>query len=129
MQLIEEFPLRRITSRTSHAKAMKIARRLSNRGGDRGAQDYLDILIDLIVEYEKRAGWSIDTSRVTAADLVRHSIAERGMSISELARVIGVSQSNLSEMLNGRRDWSKAAIRALSSHLNIKVERFLRNAI
>ena len=34
-------------------------------------------------------------------------------------------QSNLSEMLAGKRDWSKTAIRGLSRHLNIRAERFL----
>lgn len=126
MELIKEFPLRRIKSRTSHAKAMKMARRLSNEAANGGARDYLDVLIDLIVEYEKRAGWSIDTSKVTAADLVRHSIDERGLSVSELARAVGVPQSNLSEMLSGKRGWSKTVIRALSAHLNIKAERFLQ---
>jgi hypothetical protein len=37
---------------------------------------------------------------------------------------VGVPQSNLSEMLAGKRDWSKAAIRGLSSHLNIRIDRF-----
>ena len=36
------------------------------------------------------------------------------MSVSALARAIGVPQSNLSEMLAGKRDWSKTAIRGLS---------------
>ena len=45
--------------------------------------------------------------------------------VSSLARAIGVAQSNLSEMLNGKRGWSKTAIRGLSAYLNIRAERFL----
>ncbi len=67
----------------------------------------------------------IDTSHVTAADLVRHKIEERGMSVSALAKQVGIAQSNLSEMLSGTRGWSKSAIRALSKYLNIRAERFL----
>ena len=63
----------------------------------------------------------MDTSGVSAAELVRHRIEQRGMSVSAaLARAIGVPQSNLSEMLAGKRDWSKTAIRGLSRHLNIR---------
>jgi antitoxin component HigA of HigAB toxin-antitoxin module len=51
---------------------------------------------------------------------------ERGISTSAMAREIGIPQPNLSEMLNGRRDWSKAAIRGLSKGLKIRAERFLR---
>ena len=92
---------------------------------NRGTAEYLDVLVDLIADYEKRAGHVIDTSKVTAADLVRHRIEERGMSISALARLVGVPQSNLSEMLSGKRGWSKNAIRGLSSQLNIRADRFL----
>jgi antitoxin component HigA of HigAB toxin-antitoxin module len=70
-------------------------------------------------------GYTVDTSDVTAADVVRHLAEERGMSISQLAAAAGIAQSNLSEMLNGKRDWSKSAIRALSKMLHIPVERFL----
>jgi antitoxin component HigA of HigAB toxin-antitoxin module len=36
-----------------------------------------------------------------------------------------VPQSNLSEMLSGKRNWSKTAIRGLASQLNIRADRFL----
>ena len=116
--LVRAFPLRRITSASDHAKALVIFRQLGDKA-DRGTRDYVDVLVDLIADYEKRAGFAFDTSDVTAADLVRHKIAERGMSVSALAKQVGMAQSNLSEMLNGTRGWSKTAIRALSKLLNI----------
>lgn len=88
-------------------------------------RDYLDVLVDLITDLERREGQAINTSDVSAAEVVRHRIDQRGMSISSLARLIGVPQSNLSEMLNGKRDWSKSVIRGLCMHLNIRAERFL----
>jgi len=125
MELIREFPLRRIRSAIDHARATRLVVRLSAETSDRGVAEYLDVLIDLIADCERRAGQAIDASKVSAADLVRHRIDERGMSISALARLIGVPQSNLSEMLSGRRDWSKTAIRGLSAHLHIAAGRFL----
>jgi antitoxin component HigA of HigAB toxin-antitoxin module len=125
LKLISELPLRRINTVADHGKAKKLVLRLSTQDVDRGTAEYLDVLVDLIADYEKRAGHIIDTSKVTAADLVRHRIEERGMSVSSLARAVGVPQSNLSEMLSGKRDWSKNAIRSLSSHLNIRADRFL----
>lgn len=122
--LVRAFPLRRITSASDHAKALAIFRQLGDRT-DRGTRDYVDVLVHLVVDYEKRAGFTIDTSGVTAADLVRHKIEERGMSVTALAKQAGIAQSNLSEMLNGTRGWSKAAIRSLSKLLNIRAERFL----
>jgi antitoxin component HigA of HigAB toxin-antitoxin module len=121
--LVRAFPLRRIKTATEHEKANQIVRRLGNKT-DRGTREYVEVLVDLIVDYEKRK-YPIDTSDVTAADLVRHKIEERGMSVSALAKETGIAQSNLSEMLNGTRGWSKSAIRSLSKLLNIRAERFL----
>ena len=123
-ELVRAFPLRQITSASEHEKANKIVRRHGHKT-DRGTVDYLHVLVGLIVDYEKRAGYTIDTSDITAADLVRHKIDERGMSVSALAKQVGIAQSNLSEMLNGTRGWSKSAIRSLSKFLNIRAERFL----
>jgi antitoxin component HigA of HigAB toxin-antitoxin module len=125
MDLISEFPLRRLKSAAEHAKASRIVLRLSTAGSDRGAADYLDVLVDLIADYERRAQHALDMSELSAADLVRHRLEERQLSVSALARLIGVPQSNLSEMLSGRRSWSKSAIRGLAQHLNVRAERFL----
>src|SRR5271154_5516125 len=96
MELINELPLRRIKTAAAHAKAAKIVLRLSSQKLDRGATEYLDVLIDLIADFEKRAEQRIDSGAVSAADLVRHRIEARGMSVNALARMIGVPQSNLS---------------------------------
>lgn len=125
LNLINEFPLRRIRTVANHRKAKKIMLRLSSQGSDRGTAEYLDVLADLIADYEMRAEQLIDTSKVTAAELVRHRIQERGLSVNSVARLVGIPQSNLSEMLSGKRDWSKNAIRGLSAHLNIRADRFL----
>src|SRR5580658_6872200 len=113
LQLIAEFPLRRIKTTAEHEKAAAILVRLSSHKPDRGISDYVDVLADLVVDFERRAGYGADFSTPSAADLVKHRIEERGMSVSALARAIGVPQSNLSEMLRGKRGWSKTAIRGL----------------
>jgi antitoxin component HigA of HigAB toxin-antitoxin module len=125
MELINEFPLRRIRTAAEHAKAKRIVLRLSGRKLARGEADYLDVLIDLIADYEKQTGQLFDAGDLTTAELVLHRLEQRGMSVNALAREIGMPQSNLSEMISGRRDWSKAAIRELSKRLNIRAERFL----
>jgi len=126
MQLIGEFPLRRIKTGVDHAKAKQMVLRLSTRKGDRGTREYLDVLVDLIAAYEQQTQQTVDTSDLSAAELVRHRMEQRGMSISALANEIGIAQSNLSEMLSGKRDWSKTAIRGLAKKFNIRMDRLLR---
>lgn len=124
-ELIRAFPLRRLKSPSEHVKAKRIYLNLSNANPDQGTREYLDVLADLIIDYEKRTKQTVETSGVTAAELLRHRMQERNLTISALAKEIGIAQPNLSEMLSGRRDWSKAAIRALSKKFDIRAERFL----
>jgi antitoxin component HigA of HigAB toxin-antitoxin module len=123
--LVRAFPLRRLRTASDHTRAKETYLELSRGKPDRGTRQYLEVLVDLIAEYERRSGQTIDTSSVSASELIRHRLEVRGMSVSQLSRETGIPQPNLSEMLNGSRDWSKSAIRALSKLLNIRAERFL----
>jgi antitoxin component HigA of HigAB toxin-antitoxin module len=124
--LVREFPLRRLASAAEHARAKEIYLRVSSSHPDAGSRDYLNVLADLVAEYEKRMDRTVDTSGLSAADLIRHRLRERKMSVNALAKEIGMPQSNLSDMLNGRREWSKAAIRSLTKMFRLSAERFLQ---
>src|SRR5271170_7352456 len=76
MDLIAEFPLRHFKTAAEHAIAKKLVMRLSKRKADRGTAEYLDVLIDLIADFEKRSDLAIDSSELSAADLVRHRIEQ-----------------------------------------------------
>jgi antitoxin component HigA of HigAB toxin-antitoxin module len=125
-ELVKEFPLRKIASADENRRALAMVSRFAGRERiDQGTEDYLAVLTDLISEYERRAGFAVDTSNVSAAEVVRHLMGENGMTISGLARRIGVGQSNLSEMLSGKREWSKTAIRGLSEQFSLNPMLFL----
>jgi antitoxin component HigA of HigAB toxin-antitoxin module len=111
--LIREFPLRRLKSKAEHDVAIDHLTRVSlkyKQTHDAAITDYIEILARLIDDYERGAGLKIDASHVTPADVIRHLIEANGMTVSQLARQTGVGQSNLAEMLSGRRDFSKTAI-------------------
>jgi HTH-type transcriptional regulator / antitoxin HigA len=125
MELVRRFPLRPIRDREVHQEAKRVLRSL---GGEResGAGDYKTVLVSLIADYERHAGQRLDTSKMTAADIVRHLLAEREMSVNALAKALEISQSALSDMLNGKRDWSKAAIVRLADFFGLQRGVFLR---
>ncbi len=125
MELIRQFPLRRLRTTAEHTAATRLILRLSDHTGDKRISDYLDVLVDLVADYERTSAQLVHGVKLSAADLVRHRLQERGISVNALARLIGAPQSNLSEMLNGRRGWSKSVIRSLCEHPNIRAERFL----
>jgi antitoxin component HigA of HigAB toxin-antitoxin module len=126
LALINELPLRKIRSAIEHQQALAIFSRYAGRPKlDEGVVDYLGVLADLIADFERRAGYAIDTSDLTAADVVRHLMEENRLTISGLAREIGVGQSNLSEILSGKREWSKKVIKALSERFSLNPMLFL----
>ncbi len=122
LELVRRFPLRRLRSKAEHAQAVAVLTRVSlkHQGTrDRGVLDYMDILAGLIDEYEQAATLKLDTSNRTPADVIRHLMGANALTINRLAKEIGVGQSNLSEMLSGRRDFSKAAISKLCARFGL----------
>ena len=110
-----------------HEEASRVFRSVAREHGV-AARDYIQVLANLIEAYEREAGWQLDTSHVTAADIVRHLLEENSMSVNAFAKELGIAQSALSEMLNGNRAWSKAAIVAITNRFRLKPDLFLREA-
>jgi HTH-type transcriptional regulator/antitoxin HigA len=125
MKLVKQFPLRPIRSGSAHSRAKAMLRSLSGIRGSAVA-DYRMVLMSLIESYERDAGLRVDTSRLSAADVVRHLLKENGLSVNAFASRIGVAQSALSEMLNGKRDWSKSVIVRIADYFRIEPSIFLR---
>jgi antitoxin component HigA of HigAB toxin-antitoxin module len=125
LELVRSFPLRPIRSRTAHQQAEAMLRSRAGRKSP-AIRDCKTVLALLIAEYERSANLRLDTSKVTAAEIVLHLLHERDMSINALSKLLGLSQSSLSEMLNGRRDWSKSAIVGVSHYFGLQPGLFLR---
>jgi len=125
-ELVMQFPLRRIKSPQQHREAMNIFTRLASKDKNAATEVYVETLVTLIAEYERSSNHYFDTSHVTAADLVAHLLEERRMSVNALAKEADVAQSALSEMLNGKRGWSKSAIIKISKYLRINPGIFLK---
>jgi antitoxin component HigA of HigAB toxin-antitoxin module len=128
--LVRRFPLRRIRNDEENEAALKMYQQLAMRPKDEpidsGTDEYLDVLVDLIADYEKRAGYAMDTSHLTAAGVLTNIMQDLDLTVTALAKETGIAQSNLSEMLNGKRDWSKAAIKALCARFKLSADLFLK---
>ena len=123
--IMNVYPLRPIRTTREHQQAKKALRSLA---GDKRAvvAEFKKVLVSIIETYEREAGLQLDTSHVTASDIVRHLLSERHMSVNALAKERGLSQSALSDMLNGKREWSKSAIISLSDYFGLNRGIFLR---
>jgi antitoxin component HigA of HigAB toxin-antitoxin module len=125
LDLILSFPLRPIRTGNTHQQAKAMLRSLvGKRGG--AVRDYKTVLASLIADYERSANLRLDTSKVTPSQVILHLLEQQSMSANTLAKKLSISQSSLSDMLNGRRDWSKQAIVRLSAHFGLQPGIFLR---
>jgi plasmid maintenance system antidote protein VapI len=125
--IVNVYPLRPIKTSDEHQRAKKALRSLA--GDHRSvATEFKTVLASIIETYEREAGLQLDTSRVSAADMVRHLLAERKMSVNAFAKNRGIPQSALSAMLSGKRDWSKSAIITVSKYFALNPSLFLRDS-
>ncbi len=125
LELVTLFPLRPIRNANTYDQARKVLRTLQS-DTTTAAIDYKSVLVSLITTYEKDNGQQLDTSNVSPADIVRHLLAERGMSVNAFAKDRKLSQSALSDMLSGKRDWSKATIVNVADYFGLPRGLFLQ---
>jgi antitoxin component HigA of HigAB toxin-antitoxin module len=129
LELVRNFPLRRLRGQVQYAQATRVFTTLSLKNQsarESSVQDYLDVLAGLIDQYERDSQLKMGLSHRTAADAIRHLIEVNGLTVSGLATEIGVAQSNLQEMLSGRRDFSKAVIAKLCDRFGLNPKIFFK---
>lgn len=103
LELIRQFPLRPIRTKTELAAATAILDRLfGHEHADAGEADYVDVLSDLVDAFERQNDPKYDVD-ASAIEVVRHLMEERGMNQAALASRLGVSAPTMSLILSGER--------------------------
>jgi HTH-type transcriptional regulator/antitoxin HigA len=117
LNLVMECPLTSIRSESQLATAQSMMDRLLAQGHlDDGEEMYLDALSDLVAAYE-------DVHHAIApasdADMLRHLLEAKGISQVELHRGSGIPKSTISEILAGKKPFSKSLIRTLADFFQV----------
>ena len=125
LRLVRIFPLRKIRTDGEHAEALKISGRLlgMKRKLTHGEAEYLDVLILLVQEFE-RARQTVPLPRAKGMSVLKHLMAEQGMTQKQLARMLGVGQPAVSMIFAGSRELTKSHIDKLSHHFGVGVSAF-----
>jgi len=117
LQLILEFPLASIRSDDHLTAAQRVIDQLLARGElDHGAATYLDALSDLVATYEDEQH---PIAPATDADMLRHLIDAKGISQIQLSRDAGMPRSLISEVLAGKKPFSRQMIRRLAAYFGV----------
>lgn len=123
MALINEWPLRPITSDEELEAATERARQLHRRGDLNDDETaYVDVLLALVMQYEEEHHPIPDASDVEVLQML---IDSNSLAQNELAAKTGIAVSTLSAILTGRRRMTRKHIEALAEFFHVSPAVFL----
>lgn len=127
MALIRRFPLHPIRNKADYEAASVVLDRLVLRDEDdldAGERDYLETLEMLIEAYDDEH-FRIGTDNRTPLQRLEYVLEQSGTTPAKLMKILGVSQSLVSLILNGKRELTKAHILKLAAHFKLEPSYFL----
>ena len=125
LQLVRTFPLASIRSDEHHEAAQEILDDLLARGElDSGEEMYLDALSDLVATWEDEHH-AIEPA--SDADMLRHLLAAKSKTQAQLSRDTGISKSTISEVLSGKKPFSRQMMRKLADYFDVDVSVLAHN--
>lgn len=127
--LVKRLPLRQIRSKAEHHAAIQTIARLSAKGDEQltaGEVDYLEALGRFVADYEREHVMPRlrGASRTTPLDVLRHLMESRGITPAQLGDILR-SRPAATMILKGRRELSKAHIRAVAAYFSVSPALFI----
>ncbi len=117
LQLVRAFPLASIKSDEQLQAAQQVMDQLFARGKlDDGEEIYLDALSDLVAAYEDQHH-AIEPA--SDADLLRHFLETKGLTQAQLSRDTAIPKSTISEVLAGKKLFSRQMIHKLADYFGV----------
>lgn len=117
LNLVLKFPLRPIRSDDELGEAIAVIDALTDRDDlDRAEKDYLDVLSDLVEQYESEAH---PMPRATDAELLHHLIEAKGVTQAQVAKETGIAETTISLVLSGKRALSRSHIGELARYFHV----------
>ncbi len=117
LELVMAFPLASIKSYEQLQEAQKVMDQLLARGRlDDGEDMYLDALSDLVAAYEDEY-FAIEPA--SDAEMLRHLMEAKGVTQAQLRRDTTIPKSTISEILAGKKPFSRHLIRKLADYFNV----------
>lgn len=125
LELVLAFPLSSIRSDEHLNQAQRVMDRLLAKAKlDDGEQTYLDALSDLVAVYEDEQHVIEPASD---ADMLRHLLESKSVTQIQLSQETGIAKSTISEVLAGKRPFSRQVIRKLADYFQMDVSVLARN--
>lgn len=119
LELILAFPLASVRADDHLRAAQVVMDGLLAKGKlDEGEVLYLDALSDLVAAYEDEHH---AIGAASDADLLSHLLDAKGASQADVHRATGIPKSTISEVLAGKKPFSRQMIRKLAAYFQVEV--------
>lgn len=119
LELVRAFPLASVRSDEHLQEAQRVMDHLLARGKlDKGEAIYLDALSDLAAAYEDEHH---AIGPASDADLLRHLMDAKSVTQAQLSRDTLIPKSTISEVLAGKKPFSRQMIRKLADYFRVDV--------
>lgn len=119
LELVLAFPLASIKTESQFAEAHRVMDRVLARGElGQGEEMYLDALSDLVASYEDEHH-SIEPA--SDAAMLGHLMESAGVTQAQLSRETSIPKSTISEVLAGKKPFSRQMIRKLADYFHVDV--------
>jgi HTH-type transcriptional regulator / antitoxin HigA len=119
LELVMVFPLASIKSDEHLHEAQRVIDGLLANGRlDDGEEMYLDALSDLVATYEDER-YAIEPA--SDADMLRHLMEAKGVTQAQLRTDTMIPKSTISEVLAGKKPFSRQMIRKFADYFNVDV--------
>lgn len=125
LDLVVKFPLTSLKSETQLQDAQSVLDELlAKEKLTAGEAIYLDALSDLVAAYEDT---HYPIAPASDADMLRHLMQAKGVTQADLHRDTGLAKSSISEVLAGRKPFSRQMIRTLADYFKVDVSLLASN--
>lgn len=125
LQLVSKFPLISIRNQEELHAAQAVMDKLLAQGDlSTGELLYLDALSDLVAAYEEE---HFPFKPVSDAEMLRHLMEAKEISQVELHRSTGVAKSTVSEILAGKKNFSRQNVAAFAKFFGVDKGILTRN--
>jgi len=117
LERVIAFPLASINSEERLVAAQTVMDHLLAQAKlNAGESLYLDALSDLVASYEDRQH---AIGPASDADMLRHFMEAKGVTQAAVSAATGISKSSVSEVLAGKKPFSRQMIRKLAAYFRV----------
>jgi len=119
LDLVKEFPLTSIRSAKHCENAQTVIDNLLAKGKlQKGEELYLDALSDLVAAYEDQ---NCLIEAASDAEMLQHLLEAKDITQAQLHRETGIAKSAISEVLAGKKPFSRQMMRTFADYFKVDV--------